>query len=496
MKKLKELFAPVDLTKGNIITTFLKFLIPIVLSQLFQQVYTLTDSIIVGQTLSQNAVAGVNDSSTMVSIVLWFALGCTSGFSIVISREVGLNDKEALRRNFTLQIFLSILISVILTVIAIFLINPMLSMLKIHPSSTDSNMQEIYEAAYHYVFIIYLGIIAQMFYNLIVAVLRALGDSFTPFLFLLFSTVLNIGLDLLFIITFHMGVDGSAWATILSQGIAAIGAFIYGYIRYPELRMHKSDWKFRKHDVTDNLKLGIPLGFQYSILFIGVIVMQAAIVSFDLTPEGIVVDGNPAQVGFGVANKLNTILQTLYNSIGTGFLSFVSQNYGAGNRERLKKGYKVCILFGLISYALNLILTFTLTINGAYQYLFLSADKINAATIRYGNLFLYCDGVFGIVLFFLYVGRCGMQGLEKPLYPLLAGVGELVARFLFCLILPPLFNNGPINSSASDWIYICVCLGDAFAWICSTVITFPKLTKIIFSKKDSKEASYNSENPK
>ena len=208
-KKFKSLFDQIDLTKGNILKVLLAFFVPIVLSMIFQQIYTLTDTIIVGQTLSQQEVAGVSSSSVLVWIILQFGIGATSGFSVVISERIGAKDVDGARKSYAVQIILCIIVSLILTVVGICLIPTMLKMINIVDNPLDAIMQEEYNAAYTYVLIIYIGTIAQVFYNLMVSILRALGDSFSPFVILVASTVINVFLDLLFIVVFKKANRGS-----------------------------------------------------------------------------------------------------------------------------------------------------------------------------------------------------------------------------------------------------------------------------------------------
>lgn len=474
-EKIKNIFKPVDLTNGSIAKSLLTFLVPIVLSMLFQQLYTLTDALIVGQTLSEPEVAGVNSSSPLVYIVLQLGMGCTAGFSVIISEKIGMQDKSGTRKSFFVQIVLSLAISLVLTGIGILLIPTLLSWLGIAPSTTDMAMQQEHQAAYTYLLYIYIGIIFQVFYNLIVSVLRALGDSLTPFLFLVGSTVLNVGLDLLFIMVFKMGVAGSAIATVISQGAAAIGAFIYGWKKYDALRISKEDVKVPAKIYWKHLYNGLPLGFQFSVLEIGIIVMQAAVIAFDFMPDGNMVAGLPAQMGYGTACKIFNLLMCFLNGLGTAVLSFVSQNVGAGKYERVKKGIRTALVIGIFLWLFIVAVGLLLTINGAYQHLFLSDEKVTAESIKYGNTYLFTTVPLMIILMVLFVVRNALQGMQKPLWPFLSGVGELAARTLVCLFLPALINHGAVDSTASLASYISVCSADPAAWVLNVLISLPAL---------------------
>ncbi|HBM69979.1 MAG TPA: MATE family efflux transporter [Firmicutes bacterium] len=485
LKKFKSLFDPIDLTKGKIWKVIIAFFVPIVLSMLFQQVYTLTDTIIVGQTLSEQEVAGVSSSSALVWLVLQFGMGCTSGFSVVISERIGAKDLEGARKSYCVQVVLSIFISLTLTIIGFFCIPYMLKMINIVDNPLDPIMKEEYDAAYTYVLIIYMGTLAQVFYNLMVSILRALGDSFAPFLFLVGSTIVNVFLDLLFIIVFKMGVSGSAYATIISQGLAAIAAIIYAYKKYEWLRIRKEDWKFNGSFLLRHLKNGLPMGFQFSILEIGIIIMQGAVNSFDINMDGSLVAGVPAQVGYGAASKIFGFLMAFLNALGTAMLSFISQNYGAGEKERIKKGTIISFILGTSLWAFIVLIGLLSTINGAYLYIFYSASKINPSSIKYGNQYLYVSIPCMFILMLLFLTRNILQGFEKPLFPFLAGIGELTARTLICLFAPALINGGPINSDASTLSYIFVAMADPLAWVAATsIMIIPTIRNCFFKTKE------------
>ncbi len=490
-QKMKKLFDPVDLTSGNIAKSLIAFLIPIVLSMIFQQLYTLTDAMIVGQTLSESEVAGVNSSTPLVYIVLEFGIGCTAGFSVVISERIGMKDNVGVRKSFFAQIVLCLAISAVLTAIGIALIPTMLGWLGISPSATDNAMQNEYVAAYTYLLIIYAGIVLQVFYNLIVSVLRAMGDSFTPFLFLVGSTILNVGLDLLFIAVFHWGVAGSAIATVISQGVAAVGAMIYGWKKYDALRVQKCDMKASAKFYGHHLYNGLPLAFQFSVLEIGIIVMQAAVIAFDFTPSGEMVASLPAQMGYGAGCKIFGLLMTFLNGLGTAVLSFTSQNLGAGRYKRIRKGLFVSLGIGVCLWLFIMTLGLCLTINGFYQHLFLSNEKVTSESIRYGNTYLFVSVPCMIILMVLFVERNVLQGLQKPLWPFLSGVGELVARTLICLFLPAVFNGGPINNEASTLAFAVVSSADPAAWVFNVLVSLVPM--IVYIKRLSRLETRDSE---
>ena len=235
MKKafdLKAIFHPVQLTLGSCWKTILLFSLPIIVSYLLQQVYSISDAAIVGQTLTADEVAGVTDTTPLVFVFLQFAFGSSAGFCAVTSCRVGTHDDQGVRRSLATQFVLSTVLTVVLTALALALLNPMLAWINVTPDSPA-----VYNAAHTYCMIIFSGIGAQLFYNFICSFLRSMGDSATPLLFLLFSTVLNVGLDLLFILAFHWGVAGAAIATVAAQLISTFACFFYAFSKYPQLRL-------------------------------------------------------------------------------------------------------------------------------------------------------------------------------------------------------------------------------------------------------------------
>ncbi len=477
-----RLSKPVDLTSGTPWRVIMRYAAPIMISYFLQQIYILTDAVICGQVLTASEVAGVNDTFPLTFIFLQFAFGCTAGFSVITAKCVGGKDTRGVRRSFVCQTYLSVVISAVLTVVSILLLPWLLGIINVTPAN-----KEVYDAAYIYCLIIFIGIAAQMGYNFICGVLRAYGDSVTPLVFLIISTVLNVVLDLLFLAVFGMGPAGAAAATILAQFLSVIGCTAYTFIKYKELRLEKSDLKVSKRTVLEHLKQGVPLGLQFSILAVGIIVMQGAVVSFDLTANGSMVAGSPAQNGFGAANKLINFLMASFNGIGSAVLGYNAQNYGKHDFERIKKGTCQSLIIMLIISVISIAIGLLLSINGTYQYIFMSSDKISSETIRYGNTLLYVDLAFYYILGFLLVTRSAVQGICRSGYVLAAGISELVARILICAFLPQIVNGSPITSSASPLSFAAVCFGDPGAWICAAVVLAIPFIHTIVKKNYGKQ---------
>lgn len=461
--KFRSFFSPADLTKGACWKTILSFSFPIIISYLLQQVYSISDAAIVGQTLTAGEVAGVNDTTSLIFIFLQFAFGVSAGFCVVTSCRVGANDDEGVRRSLATQIMLSAGLTVVLTALALALLKPMLAWINVTPESP-----EVYNAAFTYCAVIFGGIGAQLFYNFICSFLRSMGDSVTPLLFLLFSTVLNIGLDLLFIIVFRWGVAGAAAATVSAQLISTVACFVYAFVKYPKIRLRPADWKIDIGDALLHAEQGIPLGLQFSVLAVGIIVMQSVVVKFDILDGAMV--SNAAQNGFGAANKLHNLLMTPLNGLGSAMTSFTAQNMGADKPERIKKGTLQAIGIMAVIAGISVAGGLLLSINGTYLRIFLSADKITEETIRFGNDFLYIDLSLYVFLGFVFVMRNCVQGIGRPQFILGAGAAELVGRVVICLILPALFAGGEVSAAAPRAAYYALCFADPAAWFAADLV--------------------------
>lgn len=454
---------PTDLTIGSSAGIIFRFSLPVILSYFLQQIYTLSDAIIVGQTLSADEVAGVNDTGALIFIFLQFAFGVSAGFCVVTGCRVGARDEAGVRRSLATQIYLSAALTVALTATALLLLNPLLAWIHVTPDNPS-----VYRAAYTYCALIFAGIGAQLFYNFICSFLRSLGDSVTPLLFLLFSTVLNIALDLCFILLLRMGVAGAAIATVLAQLISTIACFVYTFLRYPQVRLHKEDFRVSRADISLHLIRGIPLGLQFSVLAIGIIAMQAGVVKFDMS-DGVIVS-NAAQNGFGAANKLANLIATPISGLGTAMTSFASQNLGAGKFDRIRRGTVQALGMMTVTALVSVALGLVATIGDGYLYLFLSADKVTAETIRYGNTLLYVDFAMLLFLGFIFVVRNAVQGIGRSGFVLLAGGAELVARVLVCTFLPAAFAGGEVSAAAPAIAFYALCAADPCAWIASDLV--------------------------
>lgn len=476
INSIKKIFKPIDLTKGNIYRCLILFCLPIFISYLFQQVYLLSDAAIVGQNLSSAEIAGINDVGCLTFITFEFATGCTAGFCAITAKAVGAKIVSKTKKSIAIQLKLSLIIGILLTLFSMLFAPLLLKMINLNPET------EVYKFAYTYYIVYCLGTIPVIFYNTIQSILRSIGDSITPLFFLIISTILNIFLDLFFVLVLKSGVGGVAFATILSQAICAVLCYIYTFIRYKDLRLNIKDFSFDWKYTFEHIKNGIPLGLEMSILSFGMIIMQAKVVEFDMANSDI---SQAAQLGYGAMNKYVWFIMTPFHALGTAMVSYMGQNNGAKQYFRIKKGLKYGQILMLILNLLLTIGTLLSCINGAYLRFFINDALITEDVIQYGISYFLINMPLFFTLGFLFIWRNALQGLELPLFPFLSGIGELISRILVSLFLPALiFPNNPFSIEA---FYILMS-ADVCAWIFADIFLFIGIYKAIFKNKIIKES--------
>ena len=420
-----------DLTKGKPFGVLLRFSLPVIGGNLFQLFYTLADSVIVGKTLGADALAAVGATSIIIYLVLCFIQGITGGFGICLGQRCGAKNETGMRRSIAVSLLWSVLFTVLLTAVCCLLAHPILNWMQ--------TPDQIYSMAYDYMFVILLGTGATIFYNMISNILRALGDSKTPLYFLIFSSLLNIVLDLVFILTFHMGVAGAAWATVLSQLLSAILCTVWGAKKFTVLHVGKKDFADLKHDALIHLKTGLPMGFQMSVMCIGQLAMQAAVNAL----------GSDAIAGYTAATKVDQLSVLINNAFGVAVASYVAQNYGAGKWERIRSGVKAGLLQ---TEAVNILLGI-LIIWGRRFVVPLFIDAPTEEIVRYANGYLLAVAPFYLLLGFLLIIRSSVQSMGNGKAPFAACITELILRIITTLGLAKLLG------------YTGICLASPVAWL-------------------------------
>ncbi|MBQ7425591.1 MAG: MATE family efflux transporter [Lachnospiraceae bacterium] len=398
------------MTKGNPLSLLLKFVIPIFLGFIFQQFYNMVDTVIVGRFVSPNALAAVGSTGTIMFMIMGLANGMTTGYTVLISQKYGAGDSEGTRKAFVNAIMLGIISTAIVTIAALLVMHPLLKVM--------NTPEDIYSDAYSYISTICAGSIALIGYNLLAASLRAIGNSRTPLYFLIFSALLNIVLDLVFIIAFHMGTFGAALATDLSQAASAILCMIYIVKKVKILCPQRKDWRLNKDYSLKQLNIGIPMALQFGITASGTMVMQSSINIY----------GSTAVTGFTAAGKVVNLMTAGMPSIGQTIAAYAGQNYGYGDLDRVHRGtiyaLKISAVYSVITGILSVVLLPVII-----GFFFDSGVDIGAY-LPYARAYIYACVPFYIPLAMIFIYRNTMQACGYGKTALTLGIVELIARFI------------------------------------------------------------------
>lgn len=430
-----------DMTKGNITKALLMFALPILVGDLFQQLYCVVDSIIVGRLLGVNALAAVGATGSLTFMVIGFVQGIATGFSVITSQEFGafsakLTTEDSIRKSIWTSTILGAVITVVITAASLLASRSMLGLM--------NTPDDIIEDSNLYLSIIFGGIFATMYFNIMAARLRALGDSRTPLVFLIVSSILNIVLDILFIAVFDMNVDGAAYATVLSQLISAIGCHIYSVRNFNILKYRLKDVKTDFAQCRRHLKTGLPMALQFSVTAVGVMIMQRHLNGF----------GAVAIAGFTASSRIQSIMCSGFYDFAISLSTFCGQNLGAGEFDRIRKGVFKVLWMGL------LLCLVTISILWAFgrQLTTLFSTEATEELIAYSYDYMKIASVFYPLLHILVMYRNALQGLGKAFVPFLGGVIELSTRAAFTALLTRKLG------------YYGVCLADPIAWILSSLV--------------------------
>ena len=414
------------MTEGKPLTLILRFAFPLLLGNLFQQTYNMVDAAIVGQTLGADALGSVGASTSVQFLVIGFCIGICAGFSIPVAQTFGAKKYENLRKYIYHAILLTVLFGAILTVGCVL-----------------RTPAELYTDAYLYLFIIFLGIPFNLTYNLCSSILRAVGDGRTPFLFLAFSATLNIALDFLCIMGFHWGTAGAAIATVFSQGLSGVLCIIFMRKKHPFLTVTKKEKHWDGHFAKILCAMGLPMGLQYSITAIGSMVMQSANNSL----------GAIYVSGYAAGMKIKQLAMCPFDALATGVSTFVGQNYGANQIDRVRKGVRQGVWAGIIyGIAIGVVLIF---FGRPMSLLFVNAEYTQM--LDASGQYLRALGFFYWVLGILNVCRMSVQALGFSIRAVFSGVLEMIARTAVSFALVPYFG------------FNAICIADQCAWASAAI---------------------------
>ena len=421
----------VELTKGRPISVIIRFVIPVIGGNLFQLFYTIADTLIVGQTIGENALAAVGSTTVFIYFILCFIQGLTSGFSIILGQRFGRGDMEAVKRSVIASVYISIAVTVIITAITCSMVPAIVRLMKIP--------EEISQDASVYLLVVLAGTGATVFYNLISNILRALGDSRIPLVYLIFSSLLNVILDIVFIVPFGMGVGGAALATVLSQLLAAILSAVSALRHYPVLRIERMYWRADRQSIMQNLHVGFIMGFQMSVMCIGQLVMQASVNKL----------GTYAIEGFTAATKVDQLSSLVNHSFLTAVSAYTAQNYGAGKVDRISRGIWSSLLIAEV--ADFIMIGIILLVQPFVVPMFVS--DASPEVFAYASDFFLITLPFYPLLGVLCVYRTAVQSMGNSWAPFTACIIELVARCSASIIFGAIFGyRGVVFSTPFAWI--------------------------------------------
>lgn len=427
-----------NLTEGKPLGLILKFTFPLFLGNMFQQIYSMADTVIVGKFVSADALAAVGSTGTISFLVLGIAIGMATGFSVMTSQFFGANDIDGARLSVVNGMFMMVIFSVIMTAGSLAVMPGLLRLM--------NTPKDIFSDALSYISIICLGTIAIAFYNLFAAFLRAIGNSKVPLFFLIFSSVLNIVLDLVFIINFGMGVKGAAFATITAQGVSAVLCAVYIYTNVDILRPRRSNFRLDRACCKKQLYIGIPMALETGITASGTVIMQAAVNVY----------GTVAVAGFTAASKVVMMFTQGLLSLGQAMASYAGQNYGAGRIDRLEAGTRDAM-------KINIVYSVTVAVLGALflsqlTRMFFSGDVSLAEVMEWVKPYYYEASVFYIPLGAIFIYRNTLQGCGYSVAAMGMGMSELAARVICAVI------------SMAVGSYYLACGADPAAWLVAGVL--------------------------
>lgn len=420
-----------DLTNGTPAKLIFLFTIPLLVGNIFQQFYNMVDMIIVGQTLGKDALAAVGSTGSITFLIIGFAQGLTAGLSIITAQRFGAKDYRGVKRSFAASIVISLVVTLILTLLSLIFLRPLLQIMQTPP--------EIIDQAKQFIEVILGGMIAAMAFNLLSNMVRALGDSRTPLFFLIFAVIINVILDLLFIINFGMGVEGAGYATVIAQICASLMCVVYIKRKIPLLQITKADFRDLKADYRIHLNAGLPMAFQTSIIAIGAVILQAALNSL----------GTDVVAAQAAAGRIDQFATQPMMSFGITMATFTAQNYGAKKYGRILTGVKQCLIMS-ISFS---ILAGLVVILFGDHFVALFVNRSETKVFQLSQIYFNIASSMYWILAILFILRYTLQGLGQTKIPTIAGIMELIMRSFAAIFLTQLFGYpGAASASPLAWL--------------------------------------------
>lgn len=439
-----------NLTEGSPAKLILMFTLPLIAGNIFMQLYSFVDTLLVGRFLGVHALAAVGCTGSLMFLMLGFVIGMTSGFSIYTGQRFGAKDADGVRKSAAACAFLSLICAILMTIIGLSFVRPLLELME-----TPS---EIIDDAYSFISIVYGGITLFVFIQMQMNIIRSLGDSKMPTVISAFGLTMNIIFEPIALLVLNGGIPGAAYATLLSQVCGNIFAFIYIRRKIPALHVRREDFKFTWKFLWAHLRIGLPMGFQASIIAIGAVTLQFALNNF----------GSTVVASYAAAQKVDAIAGMPMMSFGVAMAAYTAQNYGARKFGRIIEGLKKCAMmsvgFSIVAGALQIFF--------GYELISIFVGEDQTEVIEYGRIYLMINGATYWILALLFVTRNMLQGLGLSIIPTAAGIMELVMRVVAAIVVAQMFG------------YIGACTANPLAWAgamiplgISTFLTYKRLKR-------------------
>lgn len=428
-----------DLTSGSPIKLILMFALPMLMGNIFQQFYSMADTIVVGQYIGVQALAAVGATGGVTFFVLGFIMGLSNGFSIIVAQRFGSKDEDGVRKAVGNIVVLSLIFGTIVSIISVLGSRLILELL--------STPADIIDYSYNYLVVIFAGLLATMAYNLIAAILRALGDSKTPLIFLIIAAVLNVVLDILFITEFGMHVEGTAYATVISQAFSFVLCILYTKKRYPILHLKKDDLRLDYRLCRQLLKIAIPGALSNSITAFGVMVLQGTINQL----------GSDIVAAYTAGTKVEQFFTMPTMTLGMAMATFAGQNLGAGKIDRVKQGVKQTF-FVTVGY--SIFGGIALSVFGEF-FVRLFVSDASGVVMEAAMEFLNIIAMFCWVIALLFLYRNTIQGLGNGYIPMMTGFIELIMRVIVAVVLSEMIG------------FTGICLASPIAWVAADMLLIP-----------------------
>lgn len=433
-----------DLTCGNPMKLIFSFGLPLLFGYLFQQLYNVVDTAIVGKILGGDALAAVGSTGSVCFLVVGFCVGLCAGFAIPVAQQFGAGNYRELRRYVTGGVWLCLIFGALTTVLTVLLCRPILTAM--------NTPGDIIQRSYMYLVTIFAGLPAYFLYNFAAGVLRALGDSRTPVIWIIIASVVNVVLDILFILTFHWDTFGAAFATVLAQGLAGVGCLVKMARGYEVLKLEREDWRWDKRRMGNLCLMGLPMGLQYSITAIGSVMIQAAV-------NGL---GTTYVTAVTAANKISCFICCPFDAMGATMATYGGQNVGAAKWDRLHQGLRSCVLLGAAYSAISLAVIYFFS----DQLCMLFLDEASIYLLPLAKQYLLTNVVFFFPLSLVNIFRFMIQGMGFAPLATLAGVFEMIARVLLSMLIPIFGYTVACFASPAAWVLADLFLIPAYFFCC------------------------------